>query len=215
MAMPPIVVDDRGALTTGGLRIESMLSHGDVEYIRENFVALQELCAARGMDLDEATTLIERGRLPRASYTLDDGTDMVPPDYFALYDAPGPDDVENVFRDRLVTAARKLGLNPSDAEVAAEWEGYLSGEYGVCLRDVTPESICAKGVHVDAIEDLLAEPRRADRDWLDALASNVDALDRLERPFAEFDRVRWGPVSRDRLITDVRERFPEAFAPAA
>jgi hypothetical protein len=192
-----------------------VLPDGDVEYIRENFVALQVLCAARGMDLDESRMLVERRRLPRASYTLDDGTEMVPPDYFALYDAAGPDHVENVFRDRLVTAALKLGLRLSDVEVADEWDGYLSGEYGICLRDVTPESICAKGFHVDAIERLLAEPRPADGDWRVELARNVDALDRLERQFAEFDRVRWGPVSRDRLITGVRERFPEAFAPVA
>jgi hypothetical protein len=36
----------------------------------------------------------------------------------------------------------------------------------------------------------------------------VDALDALEKPFARFDRARFdGPVSRDRCVTAVRERF--------
>ena len=35
----------------------------------------------------------------------------------------------------------------------------------------------------------------------------MDALDALEKPFASFDRKRFGPVSRDRCITAVRERF--------
>jgi len=36
----------------------------------------------------------------------------------------------------------------------------------------------------------------------------VDALDALERPFARWDRDRFGaPSSRDRLITATRERY--------
>jgi hypothetical protein len=35
----------------------------------------------------------------------------------------------------------------------------------------------------------------------------VDALDAIEKPFAPFDRERFGASSRDRLITAVRERF--------
>jgi Family of unknown function (DUF6058) len=39
------------------------------------------------------------------------------------------------------------------------------------------------------------------------LTAAVDALDAVERPFALFDRERFGPVSRDRCVTTVRERF--------
>jgi hypothetical protein len=42
----------------------------------------------------------------------------------------------------------------------------------------------------------------------------VDALDALEKPFALFDRERFGPVSRDRCVTAVRERFGLAHSAA-
>lgn len=45
----------------------------------------------------------------------------------------------------------------------------------------------------------------------DPHAINVlaDELDALEPPFAPYDRLRFGgPVSRDRLIDDVRARYP-------
>jgi hypothetical protein len=163
------------------------------------------------MGVDAARLLIEQRQLPRPSYTLDDGTEMVPPDYFRLYDEVGPDGVAEFFRSRLAEAAERFGISCDEAMLNDEYEGYLSGEYGVCLRDVTPETICAKGFHMGTIERLLEEPRPADDDWRNALAGSVDALDRLERQFAEFDRVRWGSVSRDRLVTAVRERYPEAF----
>lgn len=47
----------------------------------------------------------------------------------------------------------------------------------------------------------------ADDGWRHELTAAVDALDALEKPFAPFDRVRFGPVSRDRCVTAVRERF--------
>ncbi len=41
----------------------------------------------------------------------------------------------------------------------------------------------------------------------------ADALDAIERPFAAHDRERFGgPVSRDRLITGPRARFPEVWS---
>lgn len=37
----------------------------------------------------------------------------------------------------------------------------------------------------------------------------IDELDALLRPFAPSDRIRFGgPVSRDRYVTALRERFP-------
>jgi hypothetical protein len=41
-------------------------------------------------------------------------------------------------------------------------------------------------------------------------------LDTLERAFAPCDRLRFGqPVSRDRLITDVRRAYPHVFGDAS
>ncbi len=184
-----------------------MLSREDVAYITANFASLAGLCDRRKIELRDARELIEAGRLPRPSYVLDDGTEMVPPDYFQLYDAAGEGEIEDLFRRRLNAKASDLGCPCTDAQLKEEWEAYLSGDYGVCLREVTPEAICAKGVHMTAIEELLDRPSPHDRSWLRRLARHVDALDELERPFADFDRVRWGPVSRDRLITEVRKRL--------
>jgi hypothetical protein len=194
------------------LRDRPVLSVTDVSYLREGFVSLGELCAQRGADIGEARKLIEQRRLPRPSYILDDGTEMVPPDYFALYDAASVEQIETMFRRRLAARARELGTSCTDSELADEWKAYLSGDYGVCLKEATPENICSKGFHMAAIERLLRAPSPADDQWRESLAANVDALDRLERQFAELDRIRWGPVSRGRLITAARERYPEVFS---
>ena len=137
---------------------------------------------------------------------------MVPPDYFALHDAADDEPIETHFRRRFASHAQELGVSCGEAELAEGWEDYLSGDFGVCLREVTPENICAKGRHMAAIEELLQQPDPSDLAWLDHLASHVNALDQLERLFADFDRIRWGPVSRDRLITAVHERYPHAFS---
>jgi hypothetical protein len=97
-----------------------------------------------------------------------------------------------------------------------EWQGYLSGAYGVCLKVQSPENIVRKDQLVRAIERLIDEPNPADPEWSDELRTSVEALDLLERPFApDYDRARWGPSSRDRCITTPRERFPDVFARAS
>ena len=189
-----------------------MLTPDDLEYIGANFVALQELCRGRGLDVDAVRARIERRELPRPSYTLPDGTEMVPSDFFALDDAAKDETLEALFKRRFASEAREQGLECSEVMLEDEWEGYLSGDYGVCLWSVTPENIVSKGRHMRLIEGLLGDPRPAAREWLDSLSEHVDALDRLERPFAPFDRVRWGRVSRDRLITAAHDEYPQAFS---
>ena len=94
-----------------------------------------------------------------------------------------------------------------------EWEAYLSGEYGVCLREVSPEAIMRKVALMGRVERLVDAQAAADPQWASALRDAVDELDALERPFApDYDRLRFGgPSSRDRLITATRERFPTVF----
>jgi hypothetical protein len=85
----------------------------------------------------------------------------------------------------------------------ADWErrcGALS-----CLRVVEPETIHRKGQLVELIERLDAAVDRDDARRA-ALCTAVDELDALERPFAAYDRVRFGPVTRDTHIDAVRER---------
>jgi hypothetical protein len=183
----------------------------DVAYIGAHFVTLEELCDARGQSLDRVRALIAAGSLPAASYVLEDGTEMVPADYFELVDeAGGEAALRGLFARRYLAAAG------DGDEVGLEWEGYLSGAYGVCLKHVTPENIARKSALVAEIESLLATPRPEDADWRTSLRASVNELDELERPFApDYDRARWGPSSRDRCITAPRERYPEVFSATA
>src|SRR2546421_5490118 len=111
-----------------------MLTAGDVEYIRGNYFTLEELLAGRRESPDEVRALIRAGRLPLPSYTLDDGREMFPADYFVLVDqAGGPERLRAEFERRHAAA----GGSPGELEV--DWEGYLSGVFAVCLRVVLPE----------------------------------------------------------------------------
>jgi hypothetical protein len=192
----------------------SQYTVADIDYVREGFLTLDELCGARGDDATHVRAEISAGRLPRPSYVLPDGAEMFPDTYFRLADeAGGVDRLREHFLSRYRMAAARDGVadDPED-----EWRGYLSGEYGVCLREVTPESIARKAALVDRIETLLSDPRPKEAPWRDELRVAVDELDALERPFApHYDRIRFGaPSSRDRLITSVRTRYPAVFTPA-
>jgi Family of unknown function (DUF6058) len=173
-------------------------AHDDIAYVRASFEPMG----------DRVRSLVERGVLPRATYVLPDGTPMVPADHAALLDDAGgdPDAIVVRFHERFVAA----GGDPEEAD--EEHEAWLSGEYGACLHSTTPEAIVAKDALMAAIQALLARPA-ADEGWGAALRGAVDALDALERPFAKWDRERFGsPSSRDRLITATRERFPDLWA---
>jgi hypothetical protein len=170
----------------------------DIAYVQAAF---------RPMD-DSVRDLVERGILPRATYVLPDGTPMVPADHTALLADVGgdPEAVAARFKERF----RAAGGDP--AEVEDEHAAWLSGEYGACLRTTSPEAIVAKTGLMTAISSLLAVPAPTEGSWCRALRAAVDALDALERPFAAWDRERFGsPTSRDRLITATRQRFPDLW----
>jgi hypothetical protein len=156
----------------------------------------------------DAKPLVERGLLPLATYVLPDGTPMVPADHTELLDDAGaPDAIPALFRSRYAAA----GGDPAGAD--EEHAAWLSGEYGACLHRTTPESIVAKDRLMSAIGALLAGASPKDASWCGALRAAVEALDALERPFAEYDRERFGgPTSRDRLITASKARFPGVFS---
>jgi len=170
----------------------------DVAYVTGAFYPMEQ----------SARELVERGILPCATYVLPDGTPMVPADHAALLDDAGgqPRAVAARFRERFVAA----GGDPAEAD--EEHEAWLSGEYGACLYSTSPEAIVAKSTLMTAIRALLAAPAPPDARWRAALRGAVDALDALERPFAVWDRERFGgPSSRDRLIAGTHERFPELW----
>jgi predicted NBD/HSP70 family sugar kinase len=177
----------------------------DLPYLRASFVALEQLARAHGRDPEQVRAAIEAGLLPRPAYVLADGTELVAPDFFALSDAAGGDRELKAWFGRAYK--RAAAAHPAADPAAEAWADYLSGAYAACLRSVSPATIVRKAVLMARIEGLLEEVREGDPEWGGELRRAVDALDALERPFAAIDR-RAGPVSRDRLIGAVRERFP-------
>jgi uncharacterized protein DUF6058 len=185
-------------------------TESDIRYVLAEYRTLDELCDGRAETAARIRGLIANGRLPRATYVLPSGEERFPPDYFALLDdAGGVDALPAWFRAHYLAAAAPCPTAAADAD--EDWSGYLSGQFGVCLRSVTPEAMAAKNRLIRRIEELVAEPAEADPAWRFELRDTVHALDELERPFTDFDRRRWGDTSRDRHIDRVRERFPAVF----
>jgi hypothetical protein len=156
--------------------------------------------------------LVARRQLPQPTYVLDERIWMLPADYFRLADeAGGAELLEEHFRGRYEAAGGR-----ADA-LDDEWDAYLGGGYGVCLREVTPENIVRKGALVAELCELLVLARPRSASWRRTLRARVDELDALEREFApDFDRRAELdlPPTRDLLIDDPRRRFPEVFAGA-
>jgi hypothetical protein len=187
----------------------------DVAYIRDRFRPLEQLCAERGVSPDRVRELIRRRRLPRPAYVLDDGTEMVAPDYFGLADAAGgAERLHAYFVERFRERAMAAGLRVNEATLAAEWNDYLTGLYAVCLREVTVEDMVRKTLLVGRIGELLERPDPGDAGWRTRLRESVDALDRIEKPFSP-DHDRRDPPSRVSLIEEPRRRYPHVFTDAA
>jgi hypothetical protein len=181
----------------------------DLEYVRANYVTLEEVCAKRPESPEEVRALIAQGRLPKPSYVLDDGTEMFPADYFRFVDeAGGPAGLQARFAERLEAAGGGEDLD-------LHWRAYMDGIYGVCLWDVTPETIARKAKLVSSISELLMLARPAEADWRERLRDEVEELDALERQFTpDYDRdeARFGrKPTRDLLINAARERYPDLF----
>jgi hypothetical protein len=138
---------------------------------------------------------------------------MFPADYFVLVDqAGGPDGLRREFERR----HRAAGGSPDELE--EDWRGYMDGIYGICLRQVVPETMVRKTQLVDSLTTLLAEPEPEDERWRARVRREVWELDAIEREFSpdydrsdRFDR----PPSRDLLVGAARERFPQLFEEAA
>jgi hypothetical protein len=181
-------------------------SDDDVAYVRSAFIRLDDV-----RDGGALAPLIGTA-LPMATYRLADGSHWFAHDWLRLYmDAEQrPDAIKNLFVRRLRASCEALGF---DRDPAEEWDAYIAGLYGACLRDVTPENIVAKERLVARVERWLVDAAPSDRDWCAQLRVDVEALDGVTRKFAQCDRVRFGKrTSRDRLIDDVRRAYPQVFA---
>src|SRR5919201_2234220 len=185
-------------------------TQADLDYIRANYVTLEQLCAGRAESPDQVQRLVSEGRLPKPSYVLDDGTEMFPADYFRLVDeAGGYDALQDAFAERLAAAG-------GGDELDLHWRTFMDGIYGVCLREVTPETSASKAKLVSSISELLMLARPREADWRRQLRHEVEELDGLEREFTpDYDRdeERFGRrPTRDLLINAARERYPDVFS---
>jgi hypothetical protein len=178
------------------------LDAADEAYVRNHFVSLDAACASRGVDPAWARAQVHARALPAPTYVLRDGTPMVPWNYLDPVDVGA----------RYAAAAARNGETALPEEIADVCEGWLEGVYGACLRDVTPEAIWRKETLVARIRAALAAPAPESARWRARLRADVDELDALEKPFARFDRARFGrPVTRDTLVDAPRARFPQVF----
>jgi hypothetical protein len=186
----------------GSAHDESMLAETpeDIAYVKAHFVARGDI--ARG-DLPFGVAI------PAATYRTPDGETWFARDVCRLVDdAGGVDGVRALFARRFAAACEALHF---EADLEDAWLAYLSGEYGACLRDVTPETIVMKERLVARLTAALAAPSPSDATWRTRLRADIDALDGLEKPFAVCDRTRFGPTTRDRLITAPRAQYPDVF----
>lgn len=188
-------------------RPHPVLQDDDLRYVCDAYRPLEAIARCEGLDPEALRGWIDAGRLPRPAYLLPDGTPMFPPDLLALaHSAGGIAALDEHFATRAELAARLIGVALDTRE--SDWEDYLSGEYGICLRQVTPETLLLKEVLAERIGRALENPRPDDPCWRRTLAFQIDGLDALIRPFARVDRIRFGrPTSRERLVEGPRRRW--------
>jgi len=199
---------------TGPRDVALRLAELDERYIRDAFVPLDELAGRRHEGVDAVRADIAAGRLPQPAYRLDDGTDMVPQDYFALVDAAGSvAALPGWFANQYLAAASRLGLPVDELAADEQWHDYLSGGYLVCLHHATPETIAEKAHHITVLDALLSRPQPDDVDWTGRLRTATDGLAAIERSGAILDPPRWGgPMSPQWYGTYLRTQYPQAFA---
>lgn len=176
----------------------------DDAYVAERYAPLDRLADDAASDVDELAQLVLAGKLPLPSYLASDGTPMFAPDLLSLaVQAGGVDRLPAWFGEQYTDPAAAV----------SGWHDYLSGQL-VCLKSVTPATMQRKDELVELLSELLERPEGTD-EWLDLLHRYADELDALEPPFAAYDRLRFGgPVSRDRLIHELRSRYPRRATPA-
>ena len=164
-----------------------------------SYLPLEQIARREHLDPERLAGWIDTGHLPRPAYSLPDGTPVFPPDLLDLVRSAGgldtlPPPLRPADRARGPAAGRRR------QHPRGRVEDYLSGEYGICLRQVTPETLVLKEALVERIDRALAASRPDELRWRRALAFEIDGLDALVQPFARIDRVRFGrPTSRERL----------------
>jgi hypothetical protein len=205
-----------------------------IDYLKLSFLTREQLLARCGLDGARLDELQRLGMMPQPSYRLRlelacdsffgahqerHALDWYAQGYVAwaglLAALEGPRQAFHVFADRyrrriarraaegVLAAGDSLA---ADAHIAAEWEHFLKGTYGLCTRSGLPEDIADKEAAIAVIREL-TEPG-AGQGLSDAqrgrLADAVTLLDRASAPFAPHELAR---SSRRRYVDEVRAAY--------
>src|SRR5205814_2788950 len=116
--------------------------------------------------------------------------EMYPADYFRVVDDAG-----SPAKRRAHFAERLRAAGGDDFE--SDWQAYLAGIYGVCLRDLTPEAIARKARLVSSLCELLVLARPADPEWRERLPTGVGEPPEPAREVSPDYHRTPGPVGRN------------------
>jgi hypothetical protein len=204
-----------------------------IDYLNRHFFTRAQLLARTGIEPDLLEDWQRRRMMPLPSYRLrldvhchsffGAHTEQLAADYYpkgspawisALGALADEGRAYELFARRY--RARLAQLTASDivpgdsqaageAHIAAEWEHFLAGTYGVCTVSGLPEDIAAKEAAIMLIRELTATDEQALTDaQRQRLRGAVDLLDSVCAPFAPHEVRR---SSRQRYVVDVRAAY--------
>jgi len=202
-----------------------MFDESELNYIEKNLIDLGTIVKETGVDTLRIVEWADASTFPDPTYRTSDGRKWYPR-YVAILvkrsmennTSPKDEFIHDatnvlnrpsyVYREGKVESVR---FDPSDIEKM--WLDFKSGLYGACLKKPDPKNILSKGEIISRIEELVNNPRQGDGSWEESLKRYVKELDKIEAPFTDYDRARFGgKVSRDLFITAVKEKYPELFS---
>jgi hypothetical protein len=198
-------------------------------------VTLPDLAATIGFAVPEIQAWQSRGEFPQPTYVSEDGSEWYTPALARLTRRCRREgtDLRTLFYREFGAALRELrrrdralygvvvgqtAAHAGEHQVVASeyWAGLLSGQYGACLSVPWVPEMIRKERLLARIGALTADPKPTQSRWNRSLRRAVDDLERLEMPFADWDRTRFGkPVTRDTHIDRPRRKYPRAFSPRA
>jgi hypothetical protein len=196
-----------------------------IDYLNRHFLTREQLLARSGIDGARLDALQDVGMMPRPAYRLrleltcdsffGAHAESHAIDWYAqgmvawaglLEALDGPRQAFDVFADRYRRRLARLAAAEAlstDAHIAAEWQHFLDGTYGLCTRSGLPEDIAAKEAAIVTIRALTDVGARQglNEEERSRLAAAVDLLDAASAPFAPHELAR---SSRRRYVDAVR-----------
>jgi hypothetical protein len=204
-----------------------------IDYLNTHFFTRAQLLARTGIEPDMLEDWQRRRMMPQPSYRLrldahchsffGAHIEQLAADYYpkgspAWIAALGALADERLayelfarrYRARLAQLAASdiVPLEPQlagEAHIAAEWEHFMAGTYGVCTVSGLVEDIAAKEAAIVLIRELAATDEQAlTAAQRQRLRSAVDLLDSVSAPFAPHEVAR---SSRRKYVDDVRAAY--------